>query len=79
MVKCIFKCHGSVMVLFVQFYIRYIKNVDDSAKNTWLRLCTFTFTEGLAKRCALSHVSTCSLTPGYEEIRLGPYPIPDKK
>lgn len=26
----------------------------------------------------LSYVSTCSLTPGYEEIRLGSYPIPDK-
>lgn len=44
----------------------------------WLSLCTFTFTAVVGKRCNMSHVSTCSFTPGYEEIRLGSYPITDK-
>ena len=34
--------------------------------------------EGLGKRCPASHVCTRSLTSGYEEIRLGSYPIVDK-
>lgn len=34
--------------------------------------------EGPGKRCPTSHVCTRSLTSGYEEIRLGSYPIVDK-
>lgn len=41
-------------------------------------MCTLTFTGGMGKRCITSRVSTCSFTPGYEEIRLGSYPITDK-
>lgn len=41
-------------------------------------LCTRTFTERLGKTWITSQVSTCSITPGYEEIRLGSYPIMDK-
>ena len=50
--------------------------MDDSAWCPPLR--TFMFSEGFGIRGIKSHVSSCSLTSGYEEIRLGSHPIMDK-